>query len=559
MQLFRHDWGHKHGRVRDQRSNQIVVIKLTIYSLIAIMLGRLEMTVEECIDNYIEMMDGVFRKTSHRLGFDLANFDLQIQGRFDTVELEAAIKRAVIVSHSAEDTKFRRADRDKCKVFVCAASDEDDSYGVQFCSWPRRGEPGSFKELSDEVTIWEAARATSAASTFFEPIQIGRNGQIFRDGATDANNPVQVLFDLARDEWGGDGLPFEHHTKILVSIGTGAPAIFPFGNTPKSMLDTLSRLATQTEKTAEIFWRDHRDDLVCRNAYLRLNVDHGLEDVKLEDASKRSIIATATDRYGSRGEVRNKINMLCRTARLDENLILSKALADLSVMIKGSQSIMSWQSSVALSHTEHLSSSPFSALDASARFLRPDVKSYWDSLTLDGLEVYEKMYQRVADDDGKVSFFRLVAEFPAAKPAPNNAVHKTIPIRVLMIWQRLAQSQSERLDRNRTLAVLYMLHMEQYSPRTPKRNRQGDVVVEDDRKLLIDCLGNWESCACRCKRKWNFWIEEGFRDDSEKERACETDAYSGKPRSERLFSSEARRGKRVLDATRNSWLESWKH
>ena len=203
---------------------------------------------------------------------------------------------------------------------MCAASDEDDSYGIQFCSWLRRGEPGAFKELSDEVTIWEAARATSAASTFFEPITIGRNKQKFRDGATDANNPVQVLFDVARDEWGGDGLPFERHIKILVSIGTGAPAIFPFGNTPKSMLDTLKRLATQTEKTAEIFWRDYRDDLVDRNAYLRLNVDHGLEDVKLEDASKRHIIATATNRYGSTGEVRHKINMLCKTARHDESM-----------------------------------------------------------------------------------------------------------------------------------------------------------------------------------------------------------------------------------------------
>ena len=116
MQFFRHDCRHQHRRVRPQRIHQIMVVELTNDSLIAIMLGRLEMTVEECIDNYIEMMDGVFRKTSHRLGFDLANFDLQIQGRFDKEELKSAIKRAVIVSDLAEDTKFRRADRDKCKV-----------------------------------------------------------------------------------------------------------------------------------------------------------------------------------------------------------------------------------------------------------------------------------------------------------------------------------------------------------------------------------------------------------------------------------------------------------
>jgi len=85
-------------------------------SLIAIMLARLEMTVQECIDNYIEIMDGVFKKTSHRLGFDLQKFNLQIQGRFDSAELEAAIKRTVIVSNLPEDAKFRRANAGQCKL-----------------------------------------------------------------------------------------------------------------------------------------------------------------------------------------------------------------------------------------------------------------------------------------------------------------------------------------------------------------------------------------------------------------------------------------------------------
>ena len=205
--------------------------------------------------------------------------------------------------------------------FVCAASDEDDSYGVQFASWPRIGEPGALGELCTELTIWEAARATSAASTFFEPIQIGRNGRVFRDGATNANNPVQVLWALARDEWGGQqDVPFEQQVKVLVSIGTGASAIYPFGNTPKSMMGTLKRLTTETEKTADIFYNDRSGDLLKRDAYLRLNVKKGLENVRLEDASQRRIIATATDKYGSSGEVQGKITKFCATAVRDESI-----------------------------------------------------------------------------------------------------------------------------------------------------------------------------------------------------------------------------------------------
>ena len=37
---------------------------------------------------------------------------------------------------------------------------------------------------------WEACRATSAASSFFDPIAIGRYKEEFGDGATGANNPV---------------------------------------------------------------------------------------------------------------------------------------------------------------------------------------------------------------------------------------------------------------------------------------------------------------------------------------------------------------------------------
>lgn len=45
--------------------------------------------------------------------------------------------------------------------------------------------------------IWEAARATSAASTFFEPISIGDHGERFTDGALIHNNPVFQVYKEA--------------------------------------------------------------------------------------------------------------------------------------------------------------------------------------------------------------------------------------------------------------------------------------------------------------------------------------------------------------------------
>jgi len=50
--------------------------------------------------------------------------------------------------------------------------------------------PRGGSDLLNSVRIWEACRATSAASSFFNPIAIGRYKEEFMDGATGANNPI---------------------------------------------------------------------------------------------------------------------------------------------------------------------------------------------------------------------------------------------------------------------------------------------------------------------------------------------------------------------------------
>jgi hypothetical protein len=57
-------------------------------SLIAIMLGRLQMTVADCITAYMELSERVFEKQRHRL-----KPNGQVQGRFNSLELEKAVKR----------------------------------------------------------------------------------------------------------------------------------------------------------------------------------------------------------------------------------------------------------------------------------------------------------------------------------------------------------------------------------------------------------------------------------------------------------------------------------
>jgi patatin-like phospholipase/acyl hydrolase len=78
--------------------------------LIAIMLGRLGMSVDECIEAYTSLSDKVFKKTGHRV-----KINGNLQGRFDASELERAVKRILVERGLGEDALFKDFDA-PCKV-----------------------------------------------------------------------------------------------------------------------------------------------------------------------------------------------------------------------------------------------------------------------------------------------------------------------------------------------------------------------------------------------------------------------------------------------------------
>ena len=84
---------------------------LTNDRLIAIMLGRLKMDVESCIEAYVDMSDRIFRKAHHRL-----NARGKLQGKFDAQEFERAIKQIVISTGLKEDDLLMDEPNTSCKV-----------------------------------------------------------------------------------------------------------------------------------------------------------------------------------------------------------------------------------------------------------------------------------------------------------------------------------------------------------------------------------------------------------------------------------------------------------
>ena len=143
--------------------------------------------------------------------------------------------------------------------------------------------------LFDECRIWEACRATSAAPTYFDPIQIGRHSQKFVDGGVLYNNPVQLLYHEASDIWPA-------RRAVIVSVGTGSPPNKTFNGNIKNVIEAMKALVTETDRTTRDFQETHRD-LVDDGLFFRFTVGNKLGHIGLEEYKEIAAIADATQGY----------------------------------------------------------------------------------------------------------------------------------------------------------------------------------------------------------------------------------------------------------------------
>lgn len=191
------------------------------------------------------------------------------------------------------------ASDDATTSFVCAVQASDG----EICLFRTYS---SLRALDLDPTIWQACRATSAATTFFDPIEIGRYKQKFADGALGHNNPIHSVIDEANDHWENAAA----NVQCIVSIGTGEPHSLPVGNNAWELVETLKKIATKSQDTAERFARDH-PEFLSEGKYYRFNVVKGLESVGLEEHKRADAIASATNTYMQKDAQADQVKSFC--------------------------------------------------------------------------------------------------------------------------------------------------------------------------------------------------------------------------------------------------------
>ena len=167
------------------------------------------------------------------------------------------------------------------------------------------------------ATICQAALATSAATTFFEPVSIG--DCTFADGSLGANNPVE---GEASNIWCSNTRDLKPLVKCFISIGTGNPGKRAFEESMIKFLgQTMVDIATETENTAKKFiarWADHFD----KKRYYRFNVDQGLQSVGLDEHMKKGAIEAATEGYLNHTEQKFRVRDCIQNLRLKQSVYI---------------------------------------------------------------------------------------------------------------------------------------------------------------------------------------------------------------------------------------------
>jgi predicted acylesterase/phospholipase RssA len=167
------------------------------------------------------------------------------------------------------------------------------------------------------MLIWQAARATSAALTYFDSITI--NNRTYSDGGLLYNNPISHVHSEASEV-------FPNRKQFIVSLGTGTPSFKAWDPKLLTIAKGLIEIATETEKSAETFHKLDNGRMAQEKRYFRFNVPElGEKDLAESDPSSLENIRGMTERYLNQAEIRRNVQSCAGS--LAEGMFLSQNIS----------------------------------------------------------------------------------------------------------------------------------------------------------------------------------------------------------------------------------------
>ncbi|VUC27492.1 unnamed protein product [Clonostachys rosea] len=295
--------------------------------LVAVLLGRLGKTLDECEELFRKLGSEIFESSSF-----LKSSRLILKGSKHTGESLAEAIRAQAGDGLMYDEDCPSSGHVPVAVVAVSKTTVNDylfrTYGA--------------RANTEACPIVDACRATSAATTFFPSIMI--NGVEYVDGAFGKNNPSGVaLSELESSEWLAPMQDAVNGVACFVSIGTGRPTIkiqksglvstfMPGASEAIKAAKSCRRIATDCHNAHLEVANRYVDglfylmDLVekannkvhrfkkagANELYYRFDVDRGLESVALNESSKEALQHISAVTKGYLGEHSTEIQKCAR-------------------------------------------------------------------------------------------------------------------------------------------------------------------------------------------------------------------------------------------------------
>ncbi|CUA76261.1 Dynein heavy chain 1, axonemal [Rhizoctonia solani] len=277
--------------------------------VIACMLGKLQMPIEDAIESYTKLMKAIFQ--SKQRSFKPPN---RITTIYNGDKLKESLKSLVMDAKRDVNEKMVEdvCNLRSCNTIVFATSKHhvDASVPVMFRSYPGQANP------APNCTTWECMHATIAHPRFFKSSDIieGSVQHEFIGGDIGNNNPLPHVLAEVR------GLHPGRYISSIVSIGAGRPKTMriPDPGNPRSLQETMYNMATDSEQVAEAmerrFWN-------TTEVYFRFNVDQGIQDIAADEWKKANKVAADTRAYLNKCKVNDSMNkavgaIYCRSEAL---------------------------------------------------------------------------------------------------------------------------------------------------------------------------------------------------------------------------------------------------
>ncbi|KAG9120074.1 hypothetical protein FRC07_004591 [Ceratobasidium sp. 392] len=285
--------------------------------LIAILLGRLGMSVDEAIETYQHILIKAFSEKKILSG----------DAVFKATNMESAINRVVARCTGDANTLMLNSDPKGCKTFVCTALAHNMTAGIPVLI-------RTYEAVENEgprCTIREAARATSATTGLFKPVTIIDRGLelSYMDAGLGNNNPTACM--LAEVE----RIFPNQRVSLIISIGSGH--LSPIGSSQSADAAALGmHVSMDSERVAQEMARRFQN---TANLYFRFNVEQGLQHIGLTSWEKMPEVTAHTRKYIQMTEIDQRLARAVHAFSNDSGAVPTSRLSGNVILTDNTQSL----------------------------------------------------------------------------------------------------------------------------------------------------------------------------------------------------------------------------